>query len=183
MKLDLGIIRVELPDGYLPATLLTMGPEDVRSTAAGAGGLAMPTMAKAQKAVAYRRVIAISFAPLETDAVPAEVLLRGLDDIKARARGKTVVLTDRTIAGAPAKYIEIRHAAEQTPVYTLGLMTFAERQLRSFVFTMLDEPPVVEECKKHFESMMTSLSAGVAMPDNAPKAAKAPPAKPGPGRR
>ena len=169
MKLDLGIVRLEIPDGYLPATLLTMGQEDVKGTAAG-GGLAIPTMAKAQKEMSYRRVIAVSFAPLETDAVPAEVLTRGLNDIQARARGKTTVTQDRTVAGMPAKYVEIRHAAEQTPVYSLALMTFAEKQLRSFVFTMLDEPAVIDECKKHFEAMMSSLAAGMSVPDNAPVA-------------
>jgi hypothetical protein len=182
LKIDLGLVRMDIPDGYLPATLLTMGQEDSKGTAAGAGP-ALPTMSKAKQAVSYRRVIAISFAPLETTSVPDEVLVRGLNDIQARARGKTVVSQDRQIAGMPAKYIEIRHAAEQTPVYSLALMTFADKQLRSYVFTMLDDPPVIEECKKHFESMLASLATGIAMPDNAPTQKKpAPPAK-GPGRR
>ncbi len=180
MKIDLGIVRMEMPDGYLPATLLTMGPEDVKGTAS-AGGPMMPTMSKTSKEVSYRRVLAVSFAPLEVDAVPAEVLLRGITDIQARARGKTVVTEDRAIGAAPGKYVEIRHSAEMTPVYSMALMTFAEKQLRSFVFTMLDEPAVVDECRKHFNAMMASLSAGLAMPADAPAARNKPPA-PGPKR-
>lgn len=177
MKIDLGIVHMEMPDGYLPATLLTMGPEDVKGTAGSAGPM-MPTMSKTSKEVSYRRVLAVSFAPLEVDAVATEVLTRGLNDIQARARGKTVVTEDRAVGGAPGKYIEIRHSADTTPVYSMALMTFAEKQLRSFVFTVLDDPAVIEESKKHFNAMLASLSAGQAMPADAPVARAKPAAPP-----
>lgn len=149
MKLDLGAVRIDVPESYGASTVAVAGPEDKIGT------------------LRWRRLLTIRFSPIAADSAPADVLSHAGDILRQRLQGATVETRELSVLSRPARHVEVRHKSQDeagnAPTYTFAILLVAEQQLRSFELTVLDDANVIESARQQFTTMIGSLSTGTAL--------------------
>lgn len=156
MKLDLGLLRLDLPDGddaMAPMMFIAMGTKDEQA-ALSVG----PTMAKAQPAQ-FRRTLTINVTARAEDEEIDEALKRSARELVARVRGKMTQQTPREAGGMPGLFTEFTHEGQnKTGLVSLCWVGCRERALFTVNMTGLSLPKAKKAMDAQIDAIVQSLA-------------------------
>jgi hypothetical protein len=160
MKLDLGLVRIDIPRDapMIPTMVIALGDPDSQQAVGGVG----PTLAK-EKTYTYRRSLAVSMTPFDEGETDDKALTRGLNDAVKRTGAQVSALADAKVAGAAAKTAEFNYAGpEGVPLVTLALVVAFRGFLYSFFVTALRDKKTDKSVRAQFKSIVDSFAPGSA---------------------
>ncbi len=156
MKLDLGLLRLDLPDGddaMVPMMFIAMGTKDEKE-ALSVG----PTMAKSQSAQ-FRRTLTVNVTARAEDEETDEALKRSARELVARVRGKPTQQTPREIEGVPGLFTEFTHEGQnKTALVSLCWIGCKDRAIYTVNMTGLALPKTKKAMDAQIDGIVRSLA-------------------------
>ncbi len=137
MKIDLGLLNLDLPDGdelMAPVMLVAMGEKDEKE-ALSVG----PTLAKA-KAQEFRRMLTVNVTVRPEGEAPTDTMARQSQELMARVKGTPTKSEARSNEKGEGLLVEFKHENPQKMrLRSLCWLACNDRWLYTFNMTGLDD--------------------------------------------
>ena len=154
MKIDLGLISLNLPDAepLAPVMFIAMGDKD--EAAALAVG---PTMAKT-KPQQFRRTLSVNVMAMTSDEPPEKAIARSTKDLISRVKGQQISTKPMAPEGADGAVTEYTHPGQaRMNLRSLCWVGVKERWIFTLNLTALDSKTASKSLHAQMSPMVASV--------------------------